>query len=380
MISAFSVISAIGIYSIMLLIAGVLWWLTPFLKRGGVHILLILTGFAVLRLILPIETSITHAVRWDGLGKLHIFLRTHETLTEVFKLVWIIGAIVVIGLYIFKLYRAKEWSSRYIAVKDERVQKIAQRLSAPCSVVVSPDVDTPYVAGVIHPTIYFPVLDFSDRWIEMAMAHEIQHIRTRDLAIKLFFGFIMAVMWWNPINFVFFFVLDAMLEMRCDMQVTAGMSDHEQCEYGEMLKDLADQLAKSKRKHLPMMNISPAVWYTRLSLTRRVKVAVSSKPSRNLCVVAVCLILALFCGSYLVVFQAATEPPEEYFVEEPEVYYDDNYDGPELGDGVNKDFVFVGTDGRYRLFVDYEFSRYLSDDEIASGEYDDFVFEEKRER
>ena len=107
MISGFSVLSALFIYSIALIPACLLRRSTEFLKKGGTSVLLLLSAFATARLLLPFEVPVTFAVdSWNVLGVFLEFFRTYPAFTRLMLVAWGIGAIVVTGRDIADLYRA----------------------------------------------------------------------------------------------------------------------------------------------------------------------------------------------------------------------------------------------------------------------------------
>ena len=384
MISGFSIISAAFLYSCMLLLTSVLRHITPFLKRGGVPVLLLLSGAATLRLVLPFEIPVAFTYRsWNVLGGLQIFLREHTTATRVFLAAWVIGAAIVVGWNIFDLYRSRKQCRSYTVVESELVQEIARRNSISCSVVVSPDVEVPYVAGFIHHTIYLPVLDIQENRLELILRHEAQHIRHHDALLKLFFGIVMTAMWWNPVVYLFWGEFDALLELRCDAKVTAGMSDEERFEYVKTLEDIANLIVKGRRTPALALDESSAAGRKGERMLQRtgVVLAGTGKQPRSLRPVAQCVVLALFCASYLVVFQAASFAPAENFQDDSRTYYEEDYDGLGIGDEATGAFILKGSDGRYQLFVNYLFSRYLSEAEVNSDDYCNYrIFEEGKQK
>lgn len=380
MISGFSVISAAFLYSCMLLLISLLRHSTPFLKRGGVSALLLLSGAATLRLVLPFEIPAAFTYRsWNVLGGLQIFLREHTTATRAFLAIWVIGGVIVVGWNAFDLYRARKRCRGYTVVERELVQEIARRNSIPCPVVVSPDVEVPYVAGFFHHTIYLPDLDMREDRLELVLLHEAQHIRHHDALFKLLFGVVMTAMWWNPVVYLFWGEFDTLLELRCDAGVTAGMSDKERFEYVEALKEMANLIVKGRRAPALALDESSAVGRKGNRLIQRTSVILAStgKPPRSLRPVAQCAVLLLFCASYLVVFQAAGAPPAENFQDDSRTYYYEDYDDPNAEDGIYSTFIMKGIDGRYQLFINYRLIRYLSEDEVASDTYKDLLIMEE---
>lgn len=371
MISGSSLLNALVLYTGVLIAICLLRKRTGFLKKGGVPILLFAAAFATVRLILPIEMPFAHAVRsWDLLGVALRFFLDHPNFTRFLLITWFVGAVVFVGLNIFVLWRSYKQCREYTVVESESVQELARRMSVPCPVVVSPNVPIPYVMGFFRHTIYLPDLDFPEESVELMLAHEVQHIRTHDALIKLFFGLITVVMWWNPAAHFFRGTIDALLEFRCDAKVTEGMDEEKRQAYVGMLTDLAKRVVSDRRTPALALNESLAVGKESV-LTQRGKVILKGKasPPRLVSVVVQVVLLALFCASYLIIWQPAVAPQTEELQNDLGISYLEDYDDTEDGKEEISTFIYKGSDGRYQLFVDYEFCRYLSDDEVASDEY-----------
>lgn len=380
MISLPSLISGVVLYSLAAVVVHMARRNTPLLKRSGVSALLLVCAFAAVRLVLPIEIpSFTYAVRsWSVLGTAQQFFRTNWSISQLALAVWGIGAVIAVGVDLLLMLWAHRKSRGYAVVEDSLVEGAARRLQVGCPVLVSPDVEAPYVSGIFRPTIYLPVLEMSEHDVELVLAHEAQHIRTHDAQIKVFFGLLSAALWWNPAAYFIRKDVYALLEFRCDAKVTEHMSSEEREEYLEMLVRMARRIV-SKRYLLLAPDESPAVGRdTVLGQRIEVSIAQANRKPRPVWKVAQWLVLtAVFVLSYLVMLQPASAPPAESFTDEPGIYYSENYDGPTIGDGTNSSFILKGSDGRYRLFENYKFIRCLAENEIILEEYQDLrVFEE----
>lgn len=384
MISGSSLLNALVLYTGVLIAICLLRKRTGFLKKGGVPILLFAAAFATMRLILPIEMPFAHAVRsWDLLGVALRFFLDHPNFTRFLLITWFVGAVVFVGLNIFILWRSYKQCREYTVVESESVQELARRMSVPCPVVVSPNVPIPYVMGFFRHTIYLPDLDFPEESVELMLAHEVQHIRTHDALIKLFFGLITVVMWWNPAAHFFRGTIDALLEFRCDAKVTEGMDEEKRQAYVGMLTDLAKRAVSGRRTPALALNESLALGKKgkKSVLVQRGDVILNGdrKPQRPLHVVVQFVLLVLFCVSYLVIWQPAVAPPAEVFEEDLEIHYKEDFDDTEVDKGRDNTFIYKGTDGQYQLFVNYEFIRYLSEDEVVLEEYQRFCMIEGSE-
>lgn len=377
MISWPSVLSALFYCSVVLILASLLRYSTLVLKRCGVSVLLLAAALAIVRLFLPFELPFTHIVRsWTLLGVPQRFLNTYPAVGGLLLAVWAVGALIVAGRDLRSFRRAQARCGGYAVVEDERVGQIARRMSIDCPVVVSPDVKIPYAAGLFRHVIYLPEERLSDRDVELILAHEAQHIRSHDAQIKLLVCVLTAIQWWNPAIWLFRREIGAILEFRCDAKVVESMDGRGRQQYLDMLMGIAKRLTGGEP--VPALNESPVVLGSSVLEQRfEVMLAYRGRPPRRTGAAAQCVFVALFLISYLVIFQPAGAPPAEEFQNDAGTYYEERYDGPERGDSANSAFILKGSDGRYELFVDYRFSRYLTQEEIGSDEYQHLrVFEE----
>ena len=377
MISAFSVLNALAVCFVVVCALVILNRRSPYLSRCSVSILLLMSAAVIVRVFLPIEIPFNHIVAcpWNFLGPFARLFSTRPDVVGAMVVVWIIGAVVMLGLEARRYHATCVERRSYLVLKDERVQKIAKDLDPKLRVLSTPDVGGPFVVGVVHPTIYLPGDRMSDKAIEYALAHEKQHIQNHDAWIKLGFVFVQAVLWWIIPIHLFRRDLDDFLELRCDTKVMDGLSAEEKLAYMESLTDAARdalefEAAMSAHRSMEAKD--------KCSLGRRLAFleTYAEKP-RRLRPVSAVVVVAVFLASYLVIFQPGLSPSAEQLQDEPEIYYKEGYDGPGVQDAPYDAFIFKGSDGRYQLFINYEFSRYLTEEEIASGQYQNVhIFEE----
>ncbi len=382
MVSYFSVLSTLVLFSAALIVVCVLYAWPGFVKRHGASVLLAASACAAVRLILPLEIPTSLLVRsWTLLGPSLRVLRANPTVVRWVVTVWVVGAAVMVGWDVFVFTLARRRCRSYVVVEDERVRRCAERLNVGCPVLVSTDVEVPYVAGVFHPTIYFPVLELSEDAIELILAHEAEHIRAHDAVVKFFFGIAATVLWWNPLLHFFRRTVNALIEMRCDAKVTEHMDEVGRLAYVTALKDVAAQVVRGRRFPALALDEFHAVG-KKTVLQRRAELLLArkGKPPQRVSPAARCVLAALFIASYLVIVQSAGVPPAEVFEEKNGIYYLDDFDGSEVGKDKNGHFIIRKTDGRHELYVDYEFNRYLTEAEVASERYNHLpVFEEDKQ-
>lgn len=374
MISWSSMFSALGFFTIVMSVICVLRHFSVFVRGRGASVMLLAAGLATMRLLLPFEIPITYAVRsWNLFGVPQRYLHAHPEVQRTLLVAWAVGAVVFEAVNLLVIYCACSRCRKYAVADSEAVQRVVRRLGVKHPVLVSPSAHTAYVAGVFRYVICLPDRKLSEREVELILAHELQHIRTHDAQIKFFYSLLAAAFWWNLVVHWFRFELNRLLELRCDEKVKAGMNEHEQLEYTAMLLKMAPKRGKPSKRLVGVafsgFRIKGKGGATEQRL--RVLMARENKCLRRVGIVAQYAVVVLFFVSYLVIFQPAVVPSAEKFEEESGVYYYENYAGSEIEDGIVSTFIIKGSDGRYQLCVNYTFSRYLSEDEIASEKYQD---------
>lgn len=352
-----------------------------FLEAGGGSILLVVFLLTSIRLVLPVETPFTYSIHcWGVMGAIHRFLRANPVIIWSTVIGWGLGAVPVACYEIRSFYRAYKLCHSLVGVECPRVKRAAKRRSIRCRVKVVPGIPIPFVAGLFLHTIYLPELNVSDKWLELILVHERQHIRSRDSWIKLFYSVLKSAFWWIEPFQAFGEDLDALLEIWCDRRVLASLEEDEKSEYVRMMLAMARRTIPSKCAPVSGLGGSSTKNSSGIA-EQRMNILVNSviKPRRQtMAVIGCCLVVALFFASYLVVFQPASAPTEEAFETGKGIFYAGKYEASGIGEGSHDAFILKDIDGRYLLYVDYHLVGYLSDDEITSDKYCNLrVYEEE---
>ena len=85
------------------------------------------------------------------------------------------------------------------------------------------DIDSPFVVGIIKPKIFFP-LEIDDDEREYVLNHEWIHIKYKDGLTKLLAYIVLCIHWFNPLVWLFFYMLCADIEMRVDEDTTGNFN------------------------------------------------------------------------------------------------------------------------------------------------------------
>lgn len=353
---------------------------------GGISILLVASALIVIRLFLPLEILITRPVHsWDLLANAQKFIRAHPDLFRLLRVVWFVGAVIVVARDVYILLRAHKTCRNYTKVDSPQIQEIAKGLSITCPVVVSSEVSSPYVSGPFHQTIYLPILELPEEEIELILIHEREHIRFHDAKIKLFYGVFSAILWWNPVTLAFRKALGILLEMRCDKKVMSSISAEKRKIYYNLISALSELTVLEEAELTFSMDESAAMCRT-CDAKRRLELLSNwvDNPPQKLKLPSViagcCLAAALFFASYLVVFQPASAPSSDTFEPGIGISYLNENEEPDVEQYVYSTFIFKDANGRYHLYADNHFIRYLSYEEAISEKYRDLHFVEEGEQ
>ncbi len=98
----------------------------------------------------------------------------------------------------------------------------------------SENVDSPFVLGIIKPTIYLP-FQMDGENLEYVIAHEEAHIRRKDHWWKPVGFVLLAVHWFNPLMWVGYILLCRDIELACDEKVIKELDNENRAEYTQAL-------------------------------------------------------------------------------------------------------------------------------------------------
>lgn len=119
---------------------------------------------------------------------------------------WLAGASIVALGALFSLWRRARWEKESVPVDDETARQVTILcrefgLSAPPAIRLHPALNGPAVSGVRRPVLWLPE-NFrreSESLRRAALAHEIFHLRDRDLAWDLVQRFAFGLLFFHPL-------------------------------------------------------------------------------------------------------------------------------------------------------------------------------------
>lgn len=146
--------------------------------------------------------------------------------------VWALGAMCVLGLRMgaWGVYAAGLRKRRVPAAPE--VQSMARAEAGhPVRVYRVDGLFSPLAAGFVRPAVYLPE-DVPAQTLPYAVAHEVCHLRRRDLWFKLLLTAACAMQWFSPLVWAMARAAGRNLELACDAQVLQNRSTAYRQAYG----------------------------------------------------------------------------------------------------------------------------------------------------
>ena len=208
-----------------------------FLKQTGPQVLLSFHLLGAVRLVLPVEFSITTVVSVN-IAPYPLVMDNREVavVLPVLLAVWICGSTIALTRFFLryaKLHRRLS-SYRSTAKGTHLLNQVAGK-KVEARVVLSPISTVPYVFGLKNPIIVLPQSVYPIAELRDVILHEYYHIRCGHLWIKYALSLLICIYWWFPVLYLLRHETDALLELLCDDLVLKNKSSLQALHYGELL-------------------------------------------------------------------------------------------------------------------------------------------------
>lgn len=187
---------------------------------------------------------------------------------DVLCMVWIIGAVVLLGYAVFSYLRLKRKVSASIPYPGKNynaenvcIEESARNAESACNkenisimeiihnvdsihnadgIRICDDVDVPFILGVWKPNIYLPS-GMDAEVMEYVLAHEKAHLKRRDHIWKLLGYLLLCVYWFNPFVWAAYLLLGRDIELACDEKVVMDLDLAHRKAYASALVDCSMQ-------------------------------------------------------------------------------------------------------------------------------------------
>lgn len=231
-----------------------------FIRQLGITNILFLYMFSVVRMIIPYEFSFTRVIPPQGvLNNLFRDTSISKSVTQisifsVLEAIWGIVSAILIVCFVFRYMRAMRKFSSYSIRKDEQCCRIFNRVlnvsktQMKIAIRSSSDISIPIGVGIFRKSIILPDEDYSDSELYYILRHEYTHFQNKDLIIKILINIYGCIFWWNPAIYLLKKDLAQILEIKCDLDVTDNMANHNKAEYLATIVTMLKNAGAKKRE------------------------------------------------------------------------------------------------------------------------------------
>lgn len=167
-------------------------------------------------------------------------------------IIWIIGLIFSYVRHLYQYNNLKGGENDIIQNKDYIIifEKVKQELGIKnkITLICADNLVTIYTAGIIKKYIVIPSKGISSEKMYYIFKHELIHIKRADILFKYIAVFAMLIHWFNPLIYLFFYVLCIYCEQSCDAILVYNLEQEERKKYGEIIIDMALYEGEKKRQ------------------------------------------------------------------------------------------------------------------------------------
>lgn len=318
-----TVLMTVLISSLMLAVIALCLCNDNVLMRIGYRLLTVFCIVILIRLVLPLELPFTQTLLLpEGVSCIiaafrhsyPIFYGVKLSPWAVFCVIWLVGA-VVLGIRFMQDHKVIKYYTREYGEDVTHEEPYASILEELCSeeqlrnirILRTRGVDRPMIAGLLRPVILLPENDdASDDDTLYAIKHEIYHYIHHDLWIKSAVKCLTIAYWWNPFIHLLNRQVDTLLEMRIDGAITKRGPEEA---LGYVISLLHFLTGAGQRQQEAEASLD---FGRKSSLHRRIHMiqCQDEKKSYVAGIGMLLLIVSMYIGSYLVIFEAHSYGPE----------------------------------------------------------------------
>lgn len=253
-----SVLTGCFFVSVMALILILLFKSERVMGKIGPQYIIVAFLAIIIRMFITPEFFYTYSVRIEKIlpGIRMLLIRPVVTkpaeicVWHILCAIWAIGIIVSVASTVrdyknIKILGALICREEAKVSVDERTLELCPEV-AQMTIVTCKGLPSPYLFGLIHPKLFLPDADYSERQLQYILLHEGMHIRNKDIIWKILIDLLCKVFWWNPVFLFLKRELFRAIEMRNDIAITDLLTDEEQVQYMECLRDTAIQTSKKE--------------------------------------------------------------------------------------------------------------------------------------
>ena len=352
-VTAYSVIVSVLFYNLSLIAVFLLRRSGAIQAKNTSALLLFFTFLGAVRLLTPLDFKGSVVIRSYKVlpaieNALNVPLLGPLSPGRILLLIWTVGTLVFIVRDLIRQRRYVLADKQLPLSENEQIARIAAEYGKGFRLKVSPEIDLPYVTGLLKPVIHLPDVDLSNEEWRNIFRHETQHIRSHDEWKKLFFRAIRAIFWWNPLVHLSEEDINLLIELQCDERV-AGRGDPDEQE--SYLRTMMELMKRCIETEAPVGASRMIGKQKEMKIRFEALLAPETKRSKRTRVVLSVVLVTVFVASYFFIVQPIRLPSEDEIsvYREGHVAYDVS---SKLEEGEDQFILFE--DGEYRLYINGE--------------------------
>lgn len=198
-----------------------------------------------------IDFALENVVGIEESGRLHMSFRTY-----IFWIwaAWMCG-LLLLSLYNGRKYRAFKILKRcpriekpnYLAIMDRVKKEVG--ISRNIELLWDGGVGTALTMGVFRCYVIMPDTGLSDEEIYYILKHELIHAKRRDVGWRYLGLFALLMHWFNPLVYLYVFLLTEYSELSCDEILIRDLDALEVADYGLLMVEMAQKNGKRQWRH-----------------------------------------------------------------------------------------------------------------------------------
>lgn len=289
------------------------------LLRFGTKLLCIGILLIVIRFFLPFELPFTRTIIITKyLPDIYAFLlqdlffigNRGISLQTIFYLIWGTGSIFLLIHSAYTYFKLKRIISGYTAVYDTVILQLADELFSAhhkrnhFHIVKTSQITTPMVFGLKETYIILPAIDLSKEEWRFILSHEITHFYQGHLYYKVICQILCNLYWWNPFVYLLKRLLNNLLEMTVDAEVTKVLPVSERLDYLQCLLKISRLEITSSRDVYAMFTFSN---HNSTLIARRSHLILNHSGLNNaklllpFCIAVIAYLILLLCSIFFIV-------------------------------------------------------------------------------
>ena len=316
-----SVLMTILVSNLLLAVISLLFCNDDILARIGFRLTAMFCIITLIRFLFPYELPFTKTVILPSVLSNILYVLRHRyeifpgfriCVWDVFCVVWLVESIRRLSVLFYRHWKMRvliRTNSKDVTgqepyasiLRDICTEKQRKRVRLRTTKFVT----APMVMGLHKTLVLLPVnIDISDKDVIFALRHEVYHYVHHDLWLKFAVNCLVAVYWWNPFTHLLSKQIGILLEMRVDDSI---VSEGEEATVGYLSSMVRYMGGKIEEDDASAQYMGLA-HKKKSSLSRRLYMiqCKGQKPSYLLSTMMLLMVVGIYIGSYLIIFENNT--------------------------------------------------------------------------